>query len=229
VEARQSALSQTQQVLDAEAAKARDLARQATDLKDLITRMESEVASASRGAEAARRADEIRPQDRARLAAIPFRDPARLAPSVPFSETKGQMPLPAAGTLIKSFGAADGFGGTEKGLSLATRPNAVVASPTDGWVAFSGPYRSYGQLLIINAGDGYYLVLAGMQRTNVELGQFVLAGEPVAVMGDGSAKTAAAIALGAAQPILYVELRKDGAAIDPGPWWAKPELEKVRG
>jgi len=68
-----------------------------------------------------------------------------------------------------------------------------------------------------------------MQRVNVELGQFVLAGEPVAVMGDGSTKTAAAIVLGAAQPILYVELRKDGAAIDPGPWWAKPELEKVRG
>ncbi len=68
-----------------------------------------------------------------------------------------------------------------------------------------------------------------MDRINVNLGQFILAGEPVAVMGDGSAKTAAAIAIGAAQPILYIEFRKDGAAIDPGPWWAKPELQKVRG
>ncbi len=64
---------------------------------------------------------------------------------------------------------------------------------------------------------------------NVTPGQFVLAGEPVGIMGDGSVKTAAAIALGAAQPILYVEFRKDGAAIDPSPWWAKAELEKVRG
>ena len=48
-------------------------------------------------------------------------------------------------------------------------------------------------------------------------------------MGDGSVKTAAAIALGAAQPVLYVEFRKDGTAIDPSPWWAKAELEKVRG
>ena len=83
--------------------------------------------------------------------------------------------------------------------------------------------------MIINAGSGYYVVLAGMERINVNVGQFVLAGEPVASMGDGTAKTAAAIAIGSAQPILYVEFRKDGAAIDPGPWWAKPETEKVRG
>ena len=229
VEARQQTLTQAQQVLDAEASKARELARQATDLKDLIGRMETEVPSAGRGAEAARRADDLPPQDRLRLAGIPSRDPARLTPALPFAEAKGTLPMPVAGTLIKSFGAPDGFGGTEKGLSLSTRAGAVVASPADGWVSFVGVYRNYGQLLILNTGSGYYLVIAGMQKTSVELGQFVLAGEPIAVMGDGSTKTAAAIALGAAQPILYVELRKDGAAIDPGPWWAKPELEKVRG
>ena len=229
VAARQQALAQAQQVLDAEAAKARDLARQATDLQTLIGRMEAEVPSAGRGAEAARRADALSPQERMRLAGIPTRDPARLAPAVPFVEARGLLPMPVAGTLIKSFGAPDGFGGTEKGLSISTRTGAVVSSPADGWVSFVGSYRNYGQLLIVNVGGGYYLVLAGMQSTSVELGQFILAGEPVAVMGDGSAKTAAAIALGAAQPILYVELRKDGAAIDPGPWWAKPELEKVRG
>ena len=126
----------------------------------------------------------------------------------------------------EDYGAPDGFGGTEKGLLIGTRPGAVVSLPSDGWVAFSAPYRSYGQLLIVNVGGGYYVVLAGMERINVEVGQFVLAGEPVAAMGDGSARTAAAIAIGAAQPILYVEFRKDGAAIDPGPWWAKPECAK---
>ena len=68
-----------------------------------------------------------------------------------------------------------------------------------------------------------------MERTDGVPGQFVLKNEPVGVMGDGSARTAAGIALGAAQPVLYVEFRKDGAAIDPGPWWATAELEKVRG
>jgi septal ring factor EnvC (AmiA/AmiB activator) len=146
-----------------------------------------------------------------------------------FAQARGLLPLPVSGEIRKAFGAPDGFGGAERGLSIATRPGALVASPTDGWVAFSGPYRTYGQLLIINAGDGYYIVLAGMDRINVAVGQFVLAGEPVASMGDASGKTAAAIAIGADQPILYVEFRKDGAAIDPGPWWAKPEREKVRG
>ena len=94
---------------------------------------------------------------------------------------------------------------------------------------FSGPYRSYGQLLILSAGGGYHVVLAGMERINVEVGQFVLAGEPVGIMGDGSARTAAAIAIGAARPVLYVEFRKDGAAIDPGPWWVRSEMEKARG
>ncbi len=72
-------------------------------------------------------------------------------------------------------------------------------------------------------------MLAGLQHIDVAVGQFVLAGEPVGAMGDGTAKTAAAVAIGATQPVLYVEFRKDGAAIDPGPWWTKPEIQRVRG
>ena len=231
VAARQRAIQEAEKVNAAERARASDLARQALDLKDLIARMENEVAAAARGAESARRADEDQKLEaaRPRPAAIPFKDAARLAPAIPFAQARGLLPLPISGAVLKAFGAPDGFGGAEKGLSLAASPRAVVASPSDGWVAFSGPYRTYGQLLIINAGGGYYVVLAGMERINVEVGQFVLAGEPVALMGDGSAKTAAAIAIGATQPILYVEFRKDGTAIDPGPWWARPELEKGRG
>lgn len=241
VEARQKSLAEVERALDAERERARELAKQVTTLKDLIARMESEIASAARAAEEARRQDEARARSdeekrkadaegvRSKVAAAPFKDPARLAPQIAFQNAKGMLPLPAPGRIVKAYGAADGFGGTERGLSLATRANAAVAAPADGWVAFAGPWRTYGQLLIINAGNGYYIVLAGMERINVNVGQFVLAGEPVAVMGDGGARTAAAIAIGASEPILYVEFRKDGAAIDPGPWWAKPETEKVRG
>ena len=208
-----------------------------TSLKDLIGRMESEVSSARQAADAAHAADEAQRKAaqtdadgvRARMAAGVFKDPARLAPATAFSDAKGLLPFPAAGTILKRFGSDDGFGSSEHGISIATRPQAVVSSPSDGWVSFSGPYRTYGQLLIINTGGGYYIVLAGMDHANVALGQFVLAGEPVGAMGNGSVRTAAAIALGAAQPVLYVEFRKDGAAIDPSPWWAKAELEKVRG
>ncbi len=236
IDARQSALAAAEQALGAERDRAADLARQAANLKDLITRMETELAAAARAAEAARKADEAQkaaaaaaPEAQRKIAMAPFKDPARLAPASAFADTRGLLPMPVAGELQRGFGAPDGFGGTEKGMLVATHAGALVVSPCDGWAAYAGPYRTYGQLLIINAGGGYYIVLAGMDRINVNVGQFVLAGEPVAVMGERSARTAAAIAIGAAQPILYIEFRKDGAAIDPGPWWAKPELQKVRG
>ena len=95
---------------------------------------------------------------------------------------------------IRDFGAADGLGGTEKGLSIATRAGAQVTAPCDGWVVYAGPFRNYGQLLILNAGGGYHVLLAGMERISVDLGQFVLTGEPVAVMG-GGAQSAAALAM----------------------------------
>jgi septal ring factor EnvC (AmiA/AmiB activator) len=235
VDARQSALADAERSLDAQRDRMRDLAHKAADLKDLIARMEADdaanrAAQAARDAEAARRAAAPpSPEAPTRVAMGPFRDPARLAPAIAFGDAKGLLPLPVSGSLLKSFGDADGFGGSEKGMSFATRANAIVSAPADGWVRFSGPYRSYGQLLIIDTGGGYYVILAGMERINVEVGQFILAGEPVATMGDGSRKTAAAVAIGAVEPTLYVEFRKDGVAIDPGPWWVKPELEKVRG
>jgi murein hydrolase activator len=230
VDARQQALAAAQDALGSERERAADLARQAASLKELIARMEAEVGAAKAGAAQAAAADLAAASDvKNRAAAARANDPARLKPALAFADTRGQLPFPAAGSVIKVFGAPDGFGGLEKGVSLATPAGATVASPVDGWVAFSGPYRTYGQLLIINAGGGYYIVLAGIERINVTVGQFVLAGEPLAVMGDGSARTATALAIGAAQPILYIELRKDGAAIDPGPWWAKTDIEKARG
>jgi septal ring factor EnvC (AmiA/AmiB activator) len=236
IEARQQALSNAEQTLGSERDRAQDLARQATNLKDLIGKMESEVTAAAHAADAARAADEARkrtaelePGAGQKFEGSPFKDPARLTPAIAFGDAKGLLPLPVAGNPVRNFGTPDGLGGFEKGLLLGTRTQAVVASPCDGWIAYAGPYRTYGQLLIVNAGQGYYVVLAGMDRINVNVGQFVLAGEPVAMMGDGSAKTAAAIAIGAAQPILYVEFRKDGTAIDPGPWWARPDIQRVRG
>ncbi|MGD0720448.1 MAG: peptidoglycan DD-metalloendopeptidase family protein [Roseiarcus sp.] len=228
--ARQNSQADAEQALGAQKDRAAELARQAATLKELIARMESEVGPAKAAAEAARAADEAAAAEvLTRAAAAGRKDPARLRPALAFAEARGQIPLPVAGAIVKTFGAPDGYGGLEKGVSIATPAAATVASPIDGWIAFSGPYRTYGQLLIINASGGYYLVLAGMDRINVGVGQFVLAGEPIALMGDGSARTAAAAAIGAAQPILYIELRKDGAAIDPGPWWAKTDIEKARG
>jgi septal ring factor EnvC (AmiA/AmiB activator) len=83
--------------------------------------------------------------------------------------------------------------------------------------------------LIINAGGGYYVLLAGMDQINVDVGQFVLAGEPVASMGETSLMSLAGGAIEKNNPVLYVEFRKDGGSVDPGPWWTKSQSEKVRG
>ena len=219
IEARQQSLTAAEQALVAQRERAAQLADQAENLKDLIARMEGRLASDPAGA-----ADIA-----AKAAALRAADPARLKPAVVFADAKGTLALPVAGAVLKAFGQPDGFGGVEKGVSIGTPPGATVSSPVDGSIVFSGPYRSYGQLLIINAGQGYYFVLAGMDRMNVSVGQFVLAGEAVAIMGDGSARTAVATAIGATQPVLYIELRKDETAVDSGPWWAKSDIEKARG
>lgn len=236
VEARQKTLESAGGALLSERQRAAELARQAATLKDLIGKMEGEISGAKRAAEAARAAEKsrletaaLRPGVAPEKPAAPFANRARLTPAIAFSEAKGLLPLPVSGRLAKKFGDKDAFGSEEKGLSLVTQPRALVSSPSDGWVAYAGPYRAYGQLLIVNAGGGYYIVLAGMERINVEVGQFVLSGEPIASMGEGSARSAAAVAIGGGDPVLYVEFRKDGAAIDPGPWWVKPDFEKVRG
>jgi len=238
VEARQQDLTLVEQSAREEAEKFAELAQKAQTLKDLISRLESSIEAASRAADDARKAEvearlatvENQARDtREKIAALAFRDPARLAPKISFSEAKGLLPVPVSGNLIKGFNAVDSTGGTLKGHAYATRQGAIVSAPCDGWVAFAGPFRSYGQLLIINAGGGYYLLLAGMDRINVGVGQFLLAGEPVALMGEASQATAASVGSDTSQPVLYVEFRKDGVSIDPAPWWAASTNEKVRG
>ena len=229
IDARQQSLAAAQDALGSQHERAADLAKRATSLKDLIARLDSENAARKAAADAAHAADAATAAEIEVRAQAAGGDTARLKPEIAFADAKGQVPLPVAGAILKTFGSADDLGGIERGVSLATPAGATVSAPADGAVLFAGAYRSYGQLLIIDAGGGYYLLLAGMDRINVESGEFVLAGEPVGVMGDGSARMATAAAVGAARPVLYIELRKDGTAIDPGPWWAKSDIEKARG
>jgi septal ring factor EnvC (AmiA/AmiB activator) len=225
VQERQRKQAETEKALEGERSRALQLARQADNLKELIGRLEQEIVASARAATAARTGtDKSDPKNS--LAALS--DPGRLSPAIAFASTKGTLRLPVNGIKIRAFGEADGLGGTEKGLSVASRAGAQVTAPCDGWVVYAGPFRSYGQLLILNAGGGYHVLLAGMERISVDLGQFVLTGEPVAVMGGGP-QSAAAVAIGSSQPVLYIEFRKDGTPVDPGPWWAVTDNEKVRG
>lgn len=233
-EERRRLKSDQQRRLDEERRKAAELAGRATSLNDLIARLETEVDAARKAAEAARKAEETRPGGDQKSVTPGPADPSRMQPAIAFATAKGQLPMPVAGVQLRGFGDDDGLGGTMKGIQIAARSEARVTSPCDGWVVFAGSFRSYGKLLIINGGGGYHVLLAGMDRIDVALGQFVLAGEPVGMMG---AKRIASAAVGpgggadlaSGQPVLYVEFRKENSSIDPTPWWVQSRDEKVRG
>ncbi|MHC2623745.1 septal ring factor EnvC (AmiA/AmiB activator) [Bradyrhizobium huanghuaihaiense] len=236
IDERQRQQAAREKDLDAESSRAIALSRQVGDLQGLITKMEQDLQSAAKAAE---KAAEAARQAEAKLAAAnaaasaksgpaAFKDRSRTTPAIAFASAKGLLPLPVNGNKIRDFGGSDGVGGVQKGISLATKPGSQVTTPCDGWVVYAGPFRSYGQLLILNAGGGYHVLIAGMERISVNIGQFVLTGEPVATMGSTS-QVASILATNASQPVLYVEFRKDGTPIDPGPWWAANEGEKVRG
>ncbi len=217
-------------------------------LGELVQRMDKEIAAAGLAqydAElAARRvrekalAESAKSQGRSVVDQIPgkttkvaFLSPGRLKPAVEFTQTRGKLARPVSGVQIRTFGGENGSGEQAKGISIASRSNAQVTSPVDGWVAYADEFRTYGQLLIINAGGGYHILLAGMQRIDVGIGQFVLAGEPVAIMGASARRGSDTGSSGnTSKPgqNLYVEFRKDGRSIDPGPWWARSP-ERVEG
>ena len=190
---------------------------------------DARLSSAKTDAESKAATDPAARDARSRMAALAFRDPSRLAPKVTFPELKGLLPQPVSGTLVRPFNARDPVGGLTRGVTFEARPSAIVSAPSDGWVAFAGPFRTYGQLLILNVGGGYYILLAGMDRISVSLGQFVLAGEPVAVMSDPNKDTSSQGGSDKAPPVLYVEFRKDGTPIDPAPWWVPGVIEKGKG
>jgi murein hydrolase activator len=231
IEQRQERQAEIAAALATERAHALALSQQAVTLKDLIGKLEQELNMRSQAALSHPGGGAGGAQGS--LAAL--HDPARLAPAIAFMAAKGRLSLPANGVKKREFGSSDGMGGSEKGISIATRPGAQVTAPSDGWVVYAAPYRSYGQLLILNVGGGYHVILAGMERITVDLGQFVLTGEPVAVMGNGTqvASSASAAgsfsATGSSQPVLYVEFRKEGTPVDSSPWWTATENEKVRG
>lgn len=145
-----------------------------------------------------------------------------------FAKLRGLMDAPVIGERTRRFGSRTSEGKRAKGDTITTNSSAIVSIPADGVVRFAGPFRSFGNVLIIDLGDNYRLVLAGMSILAVEKGQTVLAGEPVALMGE--TRVASAVSTGfnvnntlttmeSTRPELYIELRKDGQSINPSAWW----------
>jgi septal ring factor EnvC (AmiA/AmiB activator) len=236
---KKASLEQRQSELARMRKAAADISASVTDLNELIARLDKAVKdNTGLGAyDAEARKQAAAPDDKKVMPGKPtdvvelapgatLGSPGRIKPEIAFAKAKGRLPLPAQGRKVLSFGEKTQYGGRSKGLVLETRQGAQVTSPCDGWIVYAGEFRSYGQLLIINAGGGYHVLLAGLSQIDVQPGQFVLAAEPVGTMSGWSQQAQPAAANSA--PVLYVEFRKDGSPIDPDPWWVAGH-QKVQG
>ncbi|MDR0253687.1 MAG: peptidoglycan DD-metalloendopeptidase family protein, partial [Brucellaceae bacterium] len=215
----QKLYSQYEDKLKAERLHAEELAKKATSLKDLIASLQARMDKVRTAADAAREAEEQRLAEGQERAAQPGEN--SLLSRADFESLRGQLVLPASGKITKKFGQKDDFGRPQAGQMLQTPQNATITSPSDGVVLYAGAFRSYGQLLILDVGSGYHIVMAGLSRINVQQGRFVLAGEPVGAMGDKLLTSVASLGSGNSSPMLYIEFRKDGKSVDPTPWWTE--------
>ena len=141
-------------------------------------------------------------------------------------EPRGQMALPVRGQVVLAWGQTGEGGQPHRGVSIEARADAQVVAPFDGQIVFAGPFRGYGRILIIEHGEGYHTLLAGLGRIDVSPGQSVALGEPIATTGN--ADPGGPVTSGIAGPVLYVELRRHGQPINPTPWLAASD-GKVSG
>ena len=187
------------------------LASQAQDLRDLLAKLEKQRLEKERLEQEKRRKEEEarkrKLEEKQSDDLIKYETKAITNIASGFEKAKGSLPLPARGNIITKYGEEKAKGISAKGITIASRNQAQVISPFDGNVIFSGPFRGYGNMIIIEHGDGYLSLLSGLETLNVELGQMLLAGEPVGVMPSGGKSE------------LYVEIRKNNQPINPAAWF----------
>lgn len=176
----------------AAAAEAERFAAESKTLRELIAKLESEAAKVVPRPKPGRRPSQklVLPDGTKR-----------------FAEAKGTMLRPISGRLVKSFGRG------EKGLTFAGRSKGQVLAPYAGRVEFSGPFKNYDNVVILNVGDGYFVLLTGLDGLFVDAGDTVRRGEPV---GDMPAQS---------NSELYIELRRNGSPVDPAPWLAPSDVK----
>jgi murein hydrolase activator len=208
--------------------KAEQLAGQAASLQDLVARL-SQIRALQNRRKQSEKSKSVQTSP-----ANPTSVAARTQPSTraiprgfngkPFESGKGKLPFPVVGRVVARYGQAIASGRIHMGLTIETTALAQVIAPYEGKVVFSGTFRGYGQLLIIEHSGGYHTLLAGMARIDASVGQWLMVGEPVGIMGRAKKISAKGNQrqgrLRVQRPALYVEFRRTGQPIDPLAWLA---------
>jgi septal ring factor EnvC (AmiA/AmiB activator) len=147
------------------------------------------------------------------------------APMEDFAGSKGSLPLPVRGRVLRQAGEADAAGIVRPGMVIATLPGAIVTTPWPATVRYRGPLLDYGNVMIVEPAEGYLLILAGLDEVYGAAGDVLRAGAPVGLMPGGSggaALTGAGAEDGGGAEraeTLYMELRLGGETVDPAPWF----------
>lgn len=187
------------------------LASQAQDLRDLLAKLEKQRLEKERKEKEKRLKEEVerkrKLEEKQSDDLIKYESKAITNIASGFEKAKGSLPLPARGSIITKYGEQKAKGISAKGITIASRNSAQVISPFDGNVIFSGPFRGYGNMIIIEHGDGFLSLMSGLETLSVELGQMLLAGEPIGQMPSGGKSE------------LYVEIRKNNQPINPAAWF----------
>jgi murein hydrolase activator len=221
---KQAAAALASQDLAVEKKRAEELAAKATSLQQLLSALEDQRKQNEAQASA---------ETQAKIEAERVLKQQQNMPTMAFSKSAGQLNFPAQGQLRKGFGVETGFGSRLDGIVIATQPQAQVTAPAGGTIEFAGQFRSFGHMVIINPGEGYLVLLAGLGQVDAMQGQSVKAGEPLGQMGDKASKIAQTGGLtadltNATTPMLYVEFRHNGDPVDPTLWWIGSQQEAMR-
>lgn len=203
LEAESRAAVRRRKIAERKAAEQRTIAERKAEAERLAAAQR--LAAAERRAEERRRAELLLKMPRRMALTEPKDSGARIprrASRIPLGA------LPARGRIVRRFGDRNLLGGKSKGVRIQTRHAAQVTAPRGGDVVFAGPFRGYGKILIIRHNDGHLALLSGLGRVDAEVGDRLLAGEPIGVMDAASQ----------AKPTLYFELRRKGLPVNPMPW-----------
>lgn len=202
--------------------KAQQLAAQANDLRDLLDKLEKQKAIERQRelqqrqlAEKERLAqqqevEKLRQSNDHSSARDAYEKQAQMAAlpkgSVAFSKAKGRLARPARGPIVTAFHQEMSKGVTSNGIDIKTAAKAQIIAPYDGTVIFAGPFKNFANLVIIDHGEGFTSLLSGLNETYADVGQTIMAGEPVGVMPSGS------------NAKLHMEIRKNNHPVNPTEW-----------
>ena len=139
-----------------------------------------------------------------------------------FGTARGTLSLPAAATVLRGFGETDAAGIARPGLVLATEPGALVVAPWFGTVRYRGPLMDYGNVVLLEPGEGWLMVIAGLETVYPRMGDVVAQGDALGLMPGAETQSDEFVqpdAVANATETLYLELRQAGQAIDPADWF----------